>query len=86
MKKIVVFIYRTPAPVLLVSIPVFFVKPVLLTEGTDVCATKQDSLGRSVKKVKHTQNIIVERKYHYRKGYEDLKEKKWKLQCLTHVK
>ena len=62
MKKIVVFIYRTPAPVLLVSIPVFFVKPVLLTEGTDVCATKQDSLARSVKKVKHTQNIIVERK------------------------
>lgn len=51
MKKIVVFIYRTLAPVLLVSIPVFFVKPVLLTEGTDVCATKQDSLARSVKKV-----------------------------------
>ena len=50
-KKIVMFIYRTLAPVLLVSIPAFFVKPVLLTEGTDVYATKQDSLARSVKKV-----------------------------------
>lgn len=54
------FIYRTPAPVHRVSILMFFVKSVLLTEGTDVSATKLDSLARRVRKVKCLHDMAKE--------------------------